>query len=202
MFTLTFSLVYRGLTWDDFIQCMLTALENIKDEKFRVATHFTLEEMSEPVPKKILNSVMWSFAKILTAFCPYQEKSGPAVARYISDAFDPWFSYNFPLLSSSAAATRTFKTRIHGWFLTNLKRKKPKGTNSSMANCWLSECLSLVWMCVAHIGVDSYVKGIFIGWEQNIVLVRSEAKKAFSINFSKGRSGKTRLMAGCVYLSY
>ena len=127
-----------------FIQCMQSALEKMKDEKFQTAAHFTLEEISEPVPKKILNSVMWSFAKILTTFCPHQEKSGPAVYRYISDHFDPWFSHNFPLLSSSPATTRTYKSRIHGWFLTILKRKKPKGKKPPKDNRWLSEWLFLM----------------------------------------------------------
>lgn len=105
---------------------MMTALELLQDEKFRVATNFTSEDLSQPVPMKILNSVLCAYAKILASYCPYDEVSGPTITNYFSENFIDWFSQHFVILASVRSIARSMRNKTHGWFLTNLKREQAK----------------------------------------------------------------------------
>ena len=110
---------------------MAAALELMKDEKFRVASSFSQEDISQPVPMKILNSVLCAYAKTLAMFCPYEEiTSGPTISSYFSENFHVWFFENFSLLSTVPSIARSLRNKTHGWFLTNLKRKQSKIRNS------------------------------------------------------------------------
>ena len=122
---------------------MMDALEKLKDEKFRVASNFTIEDISQPVPKKILNSVLCAFTKVLATYCPYQEASGPAVARYFSQNFHEWFILHFTSLSSHPSVAKSLRSKSHGWFLTNLKRKLGKMKNLGNASAPILVSLDL-----------------------------------------------------------
>ena len=104
----------------------MTTLDLMEDEKFRVATKFTPEDLAQPVPLKILNSVLCAYAKILASHCPYDELSGPNISNYFSENFVDWFTANFVDLASVGSTTRSMKSKTHGWFLTNLKREQAK----------------------------------------------------------------------------
>ena len=113
------------------LQNFQLALERLKDAKFAAASQFSAEEAADPVATKIVNSVLFAYAKLLSSFCPYKEvSSGPLVLNFFNDNFYSWFSNHFPNLALNAKTCKSFKGRAHGWFLTGLKRKQKRETKA------------------------------------------------------------------------
>ena len=103
------------------------ALEGLKDAKFAAASRFSVEEVTDPVAMKIVNSVLFAFAKILSSFCPHKElTSGPLVLNFFNENFLYWFSMHFPNLALDPATYKSFRAKTHGWYLTALKRIQKK----------------------------------------------------------------------------
>ena len=96
---------------------------DLRDEKFRVATQFSVEQLSQPIGMKIVSSVLFAYAKVLAQFCPHVGvTSGHPISNYFSENFVPWYTENFPLLSSDPSVTSLLRNKTQGWFRTNLKR--------------------------------------------------------------------------------
>ena len=107
-------------------QNLSVALRELENEKLRVASGFSLEDLAQPVPKKILNSVLCAFARILATHYPHEESLGPHVAQFFSEQFQAWFFQHFPHLATCKNVGNPLKTKCYGWFLTSLKRRKGK----------------------------------------------------------------------------
>ena len=113
------------------MQGLAEAIENLKDEKFRVASNFTVQEVSQPIAMKIISSVLFAYAKILTTRCPYKEvTSGHLISTYFSENFVPWFARSFPLLAHDSSVTSFLRNKTQGWFRTNLKRLQNRVKNA------------------------------------------------------------------------
>ena len=95
----------------------------LKDEKFRVATRFRVNQLADPVHMRIVSSVLFAYAKILAQHCPYKGvTSGLLVSNYFSENFVPWFAENFPLLANDSLTTSNLRNKAQAWFRTQNKR--------------------------------------------------------------------------------
>ena len=110
---------------------MYDALEDLKDDKFRVAVNFTADEFSQPLAMKIVSSVLCAYTKILARFCPYKDlTSGVVISNYFTENFNLWFSENFSKLSIHSSVAKSLRNKTRAWFITNLKRQQSKVKNS------------------------------------------------------------------------
>ena len=99
----------------------------LKDDKFRVATHFSAKQVSEPLKMKIVSSVLYDFAKTLVQFYPHEGVTkGHLVSNYFSENFEPWYTENFPHLASDKTITVLLRNKTQSWFRTLLKQLHEK----------------------------------------------------------------------------
>ena len=83
-------------------------------------------DLAQPIAMKIVSSVLFAYAKILSAHCPHKDvTSGQEISAFFSENWD-WFARNFPLLAPDPSTASFLRNKAQGWYRTNLKRSHNK----------------------------------------------------------------------------